>query len=306
MTKKAIEIIGLKKTYKGGTQALKKVDLIIEEGDFFALLGANGAGKTTIIGILTGIVLKTEGHVKIFDIDIEKDHNEAKKLVGVVPQEFNFNIFEKVQDIVIQQAGYFGISRKEAKKKLEPILKILDLWEKRDTQAMKLSGGMKRRLMIARALIHGPKLLILDEPTAGVDVELRHSMWNYLRKINQEGTTILLTTHYIEEAEALCKNVAIIKSGKIIKCAPVRELTQSLDSQSYTIEISGLNGNLELKEFEYSLIDSETLEVVVKKHQSINELIKALDTLNITVNDLTPKENKLERLFLNLVTESKN
>ena len=302
--KQAIQITGLQKTYQTGVKALKGVNLEIEEGDFFALLGANGAGKTTIIGILTGIVLKTEGEVKIFGIDIDEDHNAAKKMIGVVPQEFNFNFFEKVQDIVIQQAGYFGIHRMEAKKRVEPILKILDLWDKRDTQAMKLSGGMKRRLMIARALIHHPKFLILDEPTAGVDVELRHGMWDYLKKLNKEGVTILLTTHYIEEAQELCKNVAIIKDGEIIKCAPTRELTQTLEEHTYIAELTTeIKSDLKLEGFEWTQVDKSTLEVTIKRNQTINELVKVLDNAGVVIQELNPKGNRLEQLFLNLVSK---
>ncbi len=303
MNQNAINISGLKKIYKGGTVALKEVNLTIQNGDFFALLGANGAGKTTIIGILTGIVLKTEGNVEIFGIDIEKDHNAAKKMIGVVPQEFNFNFFEKVEDIVIQQAGYFGIKRKEARAKAEPILKILELWDKKDTVAMKLSGGMKRRLMIARALIHEPKLLILDEPTAGVDVELRHGMWDYLKKLNQQGVTILLTTHYIEEAEALCNNVAIIKEGEIVKSAPIKTLTKSLEEHTYVVELNEGASGLTLENFHVTQVDETTIEVIIKKSQSINALIKALDAAKVTVSELSPKGNKLEHLFLNLVNK---
>ena len=303
MSQNAVEITGLKKVYKNGFKALKGVDMTIKEGDFFALLGANGAGKTTIIGILTGTVLKTEGTVKVFGVDIDKNHNEAKKLIGVVPQEFNFNIFEKVQDIIIQQAGYFGIPRSEAKKRIKPILEVLELWDKRHTKAMELSGGMKRRLMIARALIHGPKFLILDEPTAGVDVELRHGMWDYLKKINKEGVTILLTTHYIEEAEELCRNVAIIKLGEIIKSAPTRELTNGMEEHTYVVELSEKHETITLKGFEFERVDETTIEVVVKKDQTINQLIQALDESKIVVHELSPKGNKLERLFLKLVTD---
>jgi len=303
MSKNAVEIKGLKKVYGNKFTALKGVDMTIKEGDFFALLGANGAGKTTIIGILTGTVLKTGGSVKVFGVDIDKDHNEAKKLIGVVPQEFNFNIFEKVQDIIIQQAGYFGIPRGEAKKRVKPILEVLELWDKRDTKAMELSGGMKRRLMIARALIHGPKFLILDEPTAGVDVELRHGMWSYLKKINKEGVTILLTTHYIEEAEELCRNVAIIKTGEIIKSAPIRELTNGMEEHTYVVELSEKYETITLKGFEFERVDETTIEVVVKKSQTINQLINALDEAKIIVHELSPKGNKLERLFLKLVTD---
>ncbi len=287
----AIEINGLKKVYKSGLTALKSVELSIGNGDFFALLGANGAGKTTMIGILTGIVTKTAGSVKIFGHDIEKEHNLAKRMIGVVPQEFNFNFFETVSNIVLQQAGYFGITRKEAAKNLEPILKVLDLWDKKDTSAIKLSGGMKRRLMIARALIHKPKLLILDEPTAGVDVELRHGMWDYLRKINEEGVTILLTTHYIEEAEALCKNVAIIKSGEIVKSASVKELTKSMDFHTYTAQIEGGTSPVKIAGFDIVEIDDTTIEVVLKKGQTINELIAGFNAANITVQELSVKGN---------------
>jgi ABC-2 type transport system ATP-binding protein len=213
---KAVSVRGVSKTYKGGTQALQNVDLSIAEGDFFALLGPNGAGKTTLIGILTGLVVKSSGEVSIFNASIDTHPEIAKSYIGVVPQEFNFNIFEKVLDIVVNQAGYYGIPRGQALKDAEPLLKELGLWEKKDQTAQKLSGGLKRRLMIARALINRPKLLILDEPTAGVDVELRRSMWQFLRDLNAKGTTIILTTHYLEEAEALCRNVAVINKGEIL------------------------------------------------------------------------------------------
>lgn len=220
----AIAVSQLQKTYNTGVEALKGIDLTVEEGDFFALLGPNGAGKTTLISILTGLVIKTGGEARIFDASIDDSAAQAKSYIGVVPQEFNFNIFEKVIDIVVNQAGYYGISRREALTRVEPLLKELGLWEKRSEMAQKLSGGMKRRLMIARALIHRPRLLILDEPTAGVDVELRRSMWEYLRRINGEGTTIVLTTHYLEEAEQLSRHVAIINKGEVI----VNEKTQDL------------------------------------------------------------------------------
>jgi ABC-2 type transport system ATP-binding protein len=220
----AISIRNLRKVYEGGIQALKGIDLSVQAGDFFALLGPNGAGKTTAIGILTSLVTKTSGDVEVFGVPVDKDPNKAKTYIGLVPQEFNFNIFEKVINIVITQAGYYGIPRKQALERAEEILKAVGLWDKRNEPSQKLSGGMKRRLMIARALIHKPKLLILDEPTAGVDVEMRHSMWNFLRKINKEGTTIVLTTHYLEEAEQLCKNVAIINKGEILLHEPMAGL----------------------------------------------------------------------------------
>ena len=284
METNAIKITDLKKTYDTGVKALKEVSLTVKKGDFFALLGANGAGKTTIIGILTGVVNRTMGDVKVFGIDTAKHPEKAKRLIGVVPQEFNFNIFEKVQDIIVQQAGYFGIPRKQAIKDVEPILKVLDLWEKRDTQSIKLSGGMKRRLMIARALIHKPKLLILDEPTAGVDVGLRHGMWDYLKKLNKEGVTILLTTHYIEEAEALCRNVAIIKEGEIVTSEPVREMIKSMERHTYVAQLD----------------DDSTMEVIVEKGQTLNEVMKDLDDKGISVVEISPKGNKLEQLFLNI------
>ncbi len=228
----AIDIYQLKKTYEGGIEALKGVDLTVEEGDFFALLGPNGAGKTTLIGILTSLVNKTSGSAKIFDASIETEPSRAKTYIGVVPQEFNFNIFEKVINIVTTQAGYYGIPRAEALQRAEVLLKELGLWEKRNEPSQKLSGGMKRRLMIARGLIHGPKLLILDEPTAGVDVEMRHSMWEFLKKLNQSGTTIILTTHYLEEAEALCRNIAIINKGSIVINEPMKKLLESSSHES--------------------------------------------------------------------------
>jgi ABC-2 type transport system ATP-binding protein len=220
----AVFVSGLRKTYEGGTQALKGIDLTIAEGDFFALLGPNGAGKTTLISIITGLVTKSEGEARVFDADITTQSSLSKTYIGLVPQEFNFNIFEKVIDIVATQAGYYGIPRPEALKRAEPILKSLGLWEKRNDPAQRLSGGMKRRLMIARALIHHPRLLILDEPTAGVDVELRRSMWTFLREMNAQGTTIILTTHYLEEAEQLCRNVAVINKGEILLNEPMQAL----------------------------------------------------------------------------------
>jgi ABC-2 type transport system ATP-binding protein len=233
----AIEIKNLVKTYRTGTKALKSVDLTVPEGDFFALLGANGAGKTTIIGILTGLVIKTAGEVKVFGRNIDDDFEAAKKCMGVVPQEFNFNMFERVQDIVVNQAGYFGIDCKTAFKDSEEILKRVGLWEKRKAMARTLSGGMKRRLMIARGLIHHPRMLILDEPTAGVDVELRHGMWKYLSEINAQGTTILLTTHYLEEVEQMCRNCTIIKEGKIVLTSSVRDLLMTAPLEKIFLDI---------------------------------------------------------------------
>ncbi|HLG25641.1 MAG TPA: ABC transporter ATP-binding protein [Candidatus Gracilibacteria bacterium] len=303
-TKNAIEVSGLVKVYDNGTRALNGVDLTIKSGDFFGLLGANGAGKTTIIGILSGLVNKTEGGAKILGIDIDRDHNAAKKQMGLVPQEFNFNIFEKVIDIVTQQAGFFGIPLSQALKNAEPILKKLDLWNKKDQASRTLSGGMKRRLMIARALVHHPKLLILDEPTAGVDVELRHSMWDYLRHLNAHGTTILLTTHYLEEAEQMCKNVAIIKEGEIVKSGNVKSLIGAIDKQTYVVTVSKLvNGgtNGTISGYDFTVVDENTVEVDLGVHQSVNDLVHLLNEQGIQVQDLRPKGNRLEQLFLNIL-----
>lgn len=295
----AIEIRGLNKTYKNGTEALKGVDLNVEKGDFFALLGANGAGKTTIIGVLTGLVKKTGGEARIFGLDIEKDHNQAKAKIGVVPQEFNFNIFENVIDIVMDQAGFYGIPPKPAMKRAETVLKALDLWEKRNMKSMTLSGGMKRRLMIARALMHEPELLILDEPTAGVDVELRHGMWEYLKSLNASGTTILLTTHYLEEVEQLCKNVAMIRKGEIVKTGPVKELLRSIDAQTYVLEVNSFD-KLPETEFTLKKIDHDTIEADVAGGKTVTDLIQAMKNAGVTINSIQPKGNRLEKLFLEL------
>ncbi len=299
----AVSIQKLTKTYATGTQALKGINLEIAEGDFFALLGSNGAGKTTTIGILTKLVNKSQGEVKVFGFDLETHPNEAKQRIGVVPQEFNFNIFEKVIDIVTQQAGYFGIPRKQALKRAEEVLKALELWEKRDTRSQALSGGMKRRLMIARALMHKPKLLILDEPTAGVDVELRHGMWDYLKKLNREGTTILLTTHYLEEVEQLCKNVAIIKEGVIVKQDSVKNMLRSLEVQSYTVDVIDLPAKFTLPDYPFEKIDAHTLEIELKDKQPLTDLIVALKEQSILVKDIRPKGNRMEQLFLNILKQ---
>jgi ABC-2 type transport system ATP-binding protein len=296
---KAVKIENLVKTYATGTQAVKNVNLEIESGDFFALLGANGAGKTTIIGIMTGLVNKTSGCISIFDYDIDSDTIAAKQMVGVVPQEFNFNMFEKVLDIVVNQAGYYGIPANIATPRAIEILKKCGLGDKLDTVSRNLSGGMKRRLMIARALIHDPRLLILDEPTAGVDVELRIGMWEYLNDLNKNnGVTILLTTHYLEEVEQLCKNAAIIKSGEIVKQGTVRELLTSLDQETYTIEVD------RTEEIDgLSLLDEHTFEVSIKKDQGINPIVDQLSKAGIKVLGIRPKGNRLEELFLNIINK---
>lgn len=297
----AISIKNLTKTYASGTKALKGVDLEVNEGDFFGLLGANGAGKTTIIGILTGLVNKSGGKVKIFGHDLDVELNMVKRQVGVVPQEFNFSIFEKVIDIVVCQGGYFGVPRAVAMDRAEEILTTLELWNKKDQPSRALSGGMKRRLMIARALIHHPKLLFLDEPTAGVDVELRHGMWKYLNKLNREGTTIFLTTHYLEEAEQLCRNVAIIKEGEIVRNDSVKNLVGSLEKQTYVLTIEGSNGRKKVQGFDLRFIDDVTLEADLSHRQTMSGFIHELHEKGYVVRDIRPKGNRLEQLFLNIL-----
>jgi ABC-2 type transport system ATP-binding protein len=297
----AIDIKGLQKTYKGGVKALKGIDLQVKQGDFFALLGANGAGKTTIIGILTSLVNKTSGNIKVLGFDLDTEINSVKKQIGVVPQEFNFGMFEKVLDIVVNAAGFYGIDQKEATLRANEMLDRLGLGDKKDTQSRNLSGGMKRRLMIARSLIHKPKILILDEPTAGVDVELRHGMWEYLTELNKNGTTILLTTHYLEEVEQLCQNAAIIKEGKIIKNDSVKNLLRSMDTETYSLDVTKVPTKLNLKGFKITIIDSKTLEVEISKKQTLNQFFVELNKNNIEVLSFRPKGNRLEELFLNVL-----
>ncbi len=303
MTKNAALIINdLTKNYKNSVQALKGISLEVEQGDFFALLGPNGAGKSTAIGILSSLVNKTSGSVSIFGFDVDKNRESAKSCIGLVPQEFNFNQFEIVEEIVINQAGYYGISRQEAAKNTEYYLKKLSLWDKRHSMARELSGGMKRRLMIARALVHNPKLLILDEPTAGVDLEIRRSMWTFLQEMNDNGTTIILTTHYLEEAEQLCKNIAIIDQGKIIENTAMKELLATLNRETFVLNINNpLSSVPQIKNFDVRLIDESTLEVDVSKEQTMNDLFSELSNKNIMVSSLRSKSNRLEELFINLV-----
>lgn len=300
----AITIKNLVKVYANGTRALKGIDLEVKSGDFSALLGANGAGKTTVIGILTGIVNKTSGTARIFDVDIDVDAQRAKRMVGVVPQEFNFNIFELVGDIVVQQAGYFGIERSVALKDCEWILKKLDLWEKRSHPSRTLSGGMKRRLMIARALINRPKLLILDEPTAGVDVELRYGMWNFLRELNKQGTTILLTTHYLEEVEEMCRNAAIIKQGAIVANDSVKSLINLIEEETFIIHVNSTQKIAQLNHYKPVRVDEFTFEVELNRQQKLNDLIAQLTRLEINIVDIRPKGNRLEKLFLKILGKS--
>ena len=303
----ALEIKNLHKTYKSGLKALSGIDLTVQEGDFFALLGPNGAGKSTTIGVLSSLVRKTSGDVKIFGVDIDKQAEIAKSMMGIVPQEFNFTLFDKVIDIVACQAGYYGVRKKLAYERAEFYLKKLDLWDKRNVAARMLSGGMKRRLMIARALVHEPRMLILDEPTAGVDIEIRRSMWEFLRDLNQKGTTIILTTHYLEEAETLCRNIAIINHGKIIRNATTKELINELEQETYILDLVDPLKNLpESKDFVLKMLDDVTLEVVKLSHQSISELFALLEKENIQIKSMRNKSNRLEELFFNLTQSHKN
>ena len=297
----ALEIKNLCKSYEGGVKAVKKINLEIAEGDFFALLGENGAGKTTTLGIICSLVNKTSGTVKVFGYDIETDNSMAKRHLGIVPQEMNFNIFEKVKDIVIQQGGYYGMSRNLAKQRAEKYLKKLGLWSKRNEQSRTLSGGMKRRLMIARALVHEPEVLILDEPTAGVDVEIRHSMWEFLAELNKQGKTIILTTHYLEEAEQLCRNVAIIHKGEIIVNSSMHELVHQLKEQTYIVETSAkLPRSVKGDFYTSKRVDDNTLEVYLNREQSFNHLFKDLDKKGLKITSIDLKDNRLERTFMEL------
>jgi len=297
----AIHIENLHKTYSNGTQALKGVDLDVAEGDFFALLGANGAGKTTIIGILTGLVNKTSGKVKVFDHDLDHQHPQAKKLMGVVPQEINFNQFERVEDIVLTTAGYFGVERPEAKAECQHLLKKLKLWDKRDVTSRSLSGGMKRRLMIARALVTKPKLLILDEPTAGVDVELRFTMWEFIRELNRQGTTVLLTTHYLEEVEQLCRHAAMIKDGQIIAHDSVRNLVKQIDLETYVVTVDKIKSEESLKKFNFNKRDDHSFEIDISKDEKMTEVLSYICQLGMNVIDFRPLGNRIEKLFLKLL-----
>jgi len=302
----ALVVENLKKIYANGLIALKGINLNVAEGDFFAMLGQNGAGKSTTIGILCSLVNKTSGKVSIFGHDIDTELEGAKSCIGVVPQEFNFNPFEKILQIVVNQAGYYGIPRKTALIRAELYLKKLGLWEKRNQIALRLSGGMKRRLMIARALMNEPKLLILDEPTAGVDIELRHSLWSFLIELNKQGTTIILTTHYLEEAEQLCKNVAIIDHGEIIEHAPMKSLINRLNVQTLILDLAeSIEIAPELLHYPYRLLDKTTLEVELRKTQSLNALFNELSLQNIYITSMRNKTNRLEELFVRLVAENK-
>ncbi|MBU3056244.1 ABC transporter ATP-binding protein [Pseudomonas indica] len=301
----ALSIRQLTKTYGNGFQALKGIDLDVAEGDFFALLGPNGAGKSTTIGILSTLVNKTSGTVNVFGHDLDKEPYALKRCLGVVPQEFNFNQFEKVFDIVVTQAGYYGIPSKLAKERAEEYLNQLGLWDKRNSASRELSGGMKRRLMIARALVHRPRLLILDEPTAGVDIELRRSMWSFLTELNQKGITIILTTHYLEEAEQLCRNIGIIDHGRIVENTSMRELLKKLHVETFVLDLKeSLLIEPQLEGYPARLLDSHTLEVQVEKHLGITELFRQLAAQHIEVFSLRNKTNRLEELFVSLVEQN--
>jgi len=302
----ALEIENLQKTYASGLQALKGIDLQVEQGDFFALLGPNGAGKSTCIGIISGLVNKTGGNVRIFGHSIDQEFTFAKSLLGSVPQEFNFNTFEPVEEIIINQAGYYGVPVRIARPETERYLKQLGLWQHRRSQARRLSGGMKRRLMIARALVHKPQLLILDEPTAGVDIELRRSMWDFLEQINEQGTTIILTTHYLEEAERMCRNVAIIDEGNIIQNSSMASLLQQLNSETFVLYLRDeLQQPPELASFDnVVLLDQHSIEVEVPETLSINDLIGELEAQNIVVKRMRNKVNRLEELFVKMTAKS--
>ncbi len=298
---KALDIKGLAKTYKGGVQALKGIDLTVEEGDFFALLGPNGAGKSTTIGIVSSLVNKSSGSVKIFEHDLATDIVNAKSCIGLVPQEFNFNQFETLFQIVVNQAGYYGVPRSVAKVRAEKYLKQLDLWDKRHSAGRELSGGMKRRLMIARALMHEPRMLILDEPTAGVDIEVRRSMWTFLKKINEQGITIILTTHYLEEAEMLCRNIAIIDKGKIVKNTSMKALLATLNVETFVFDVASGANKISIEGFESRANDDQTLEVDVPKASGLNPVFEELSKQNVQVMSMRNKSNRLEELFVRLV-----
>ena len=298
----ALTIKNLSKVYDNGFEALKGISLTVEQGDFYALLGPNGAGKSTTIGIVCSLVSKTDGQVQVFDADIDEDFPAAKKYIGIVPQEFNFNMFETAFDIVVNQGGYYGMPVKLARQRAEKYLKELGLWDKRAVATRTLSGGMKRRLMIARALVHQPKLLILDEPTAGVDIEMRRSMWDFLQKINAEGTTIILTTHYLEEAEALCRHIGIINHGEIVEDTSIRELLRRLQREVFILDsVEDLPEDLSLPGFVARRIDAHSMEVEVEKGQHINQVFAALDEQGIHVSSMRNRANRLEEMFVSLV-----
>ncbi len=300
----ALSIRNLKKTYSNGFVALKGIDLEVESGDFFALLGPNGAGKSTAIGIISSLVNKTSGSVSVFGYDLKKNNAKAKACIGLVPQEINFNQFETVKNIVLNQAGYYGMPKKLALKSTEKCLRQMSLWDKQNTVSRRLSGGMKRRVMIARALVHAPKLLILDEPTAGVDIEIRRSMWEMMEQVNKQGTTIILTTHYLEEAESLCRNIAIINDGMIVERSGMADLLARVNKDRFVLDLaSEISVIPKIEGYEFELADSKSLHVTVPKGKNINQLFHKLTENNIAVLSLKNKTNRLEQLFMDLVNE---
>lgn len=302
----ALDIKGLRKIYDNSFEALKGIDLTVEQGDFFALLGANGAGKSTTIGIVSSLVNKTAGQVSIFGYDLDTQREQAKAQIGLVPQEFNFNVFEPVLEIIINQAGYYGIPRVQAAERAERLLKQLGLWEKRADSARNLSGGMKRRLMIARALVHEPKLLILDEPTAGVDIEIRRSMWDFLTQLNESGTTIILTTHYLEEAESLCRNIGIIKAGELIENTSMRQLLGRLDTEAYVFDLKEPVEQITSPDYCQIALraDKSTIDVTFQKDEcSLNDVFTYLNEQGLHVSSMRNKTNRLEQLFMDLVED---
>ena len=305
--KTAISIKNLRKTYDNGFEALKGISLEVEQGDFFALLGPNGAGKSTTIGVISTLVNRSAGEVEVFGRNVDTHVYETKLDLGVVPQEVNFNLFERVEDIVITQAGYYGLPRTLAKERSDKYLRQLGLWDKRRDRSRSLSGGMKRRLMIARALVHEPRLLILDEPTAGVDIELRRSMWDFLIELNRQGTTIILTTHYLEEAEQLCRNIAIIDNGAIVENTSMRSLLAEIDSQVFVLDVLKADlpkAALCLKDFDARTLDDQSIEVTVRRGGSINAVFAQLENAGVVVTSMRNKTNRLEQLFINKLTSS--
>ncbi|MCP4994273.1 MAG: ABC transporter ATP-binding protein [Gammaproteobacteria bacterium] len=303
----ALTISNLKKSYRNGFQALKGIDLQVKQGDFFALLGPNGAGKSTAIGIISSLVNKSGGEVQVFGHDLDSDPEGVKASIGLVPQEFNFNQFEPVEEIVVNQAGYYGIPRVDAFQRAEKSLRQLGLWEKRRSMARELSGGMKRRLMIARALVHRPRLLILDEPTAGVDIEIRRSMWEFLTELNRQGTTIILTTHYLEEAESLCRNIAIINHGEIVQSSTMGELLHQLHTETFVLTLTEPVDEIPvLTGYPLRQIEGNSLEVEVSQEQGVNGLFRQLSDQGLQVASLRNKQNRLEQLFMDILDASRN
>ena len=304
-TPHALILTGLRKVYGNGNEALRGIDLTVEAGDFFALLGPNGAGKSTTIGIVSSLVRKSSGRVEIFGVDIDHDFSLAKSYIGIVPQELNFSQFETVLEILLNQAGYYGIPRRTAMLRAEKYLRQLSLWERREEVSRNLSGGMKRRLMIARALIHEPRLLILDEPTAGVDIEIRRSMWEFLSRLNRDGTTIILTTHYLEEAEQLCRHIAIIDGGQIVENSSMRELLATLNKETFVLDCAqALPVAPQVGEFVIQRVHDHCLEVVLDRGRNLNEVFARLSSQGITITSMRNKANRLEELFLRLVQEN--